>query len=46
MELWVLQRPPDYHPDSAKHYEAVDDLDRMLSQLRKHLVKVFEERLG
>jgi acetyltransferase-like isoleucine patch superfamily enzyme len=45
IERWAIQKPPNFHPDSIKHYETVEDPKVLLEQLRKHLIHVFEDKL-
>ena len=45
IERWSIQRPPNFHPDTKKHYETVENLDIVLGQLKNHLVDIFKDRL-
>lgn len=45
LQFWSIQRPPNFHPDSLKHYDMIEHRDLVLQQLRDHLCKLYKEPL-
>jgi acetyltransferase-like isoleucine patch superfamily enzyme len=45
-KLWSIQRPPNFHPDSLKHYDQIENRDLVLQQLRDHLCELYKKPLS
>lgn len=45
IEKWKVQKPPDFHSDSMKHYETIENRDIVLCQLKEHLTHIFKDKL-
>jgi acetyltransferase-like isoleucine patch superfamily enzyme len=46
LQQWEIQRPENYKGDSVRHFDLIKNSEKIMAQLRSHLLSVFKDKLG